>query len=71
MKKKATIMIGLAAVLGIGGYLIYMNVQKSKPLAEGEDIGVGGCKGGQIPCPNNPAKCYDQWVTYITSPCTA
>lgn len=30
----------------------------------------GGCPAGQVPCKENPGKCYDPNVSYIVNPCS-
>jgi hypothetical protein len=30
---------------------------------------TGTCSSGEIPCPNNLAKCYNPSVNYIVNPC--
>jgi hypothetical protein len=60
LKNKISSALG---VFNIGGSSI-----KEKPKNE---IAQKKCSGGEIPCPNDPNKCYNPTITYFQNPCSA
>jgi hypothetical protein len=61
---------GIAAL----GVLVYelVSQKNTSNLSNSSTIGPNGtCPSGQVPCGNNPMKCYNPSANYIVDPCAS
>jgi len=79
MTQQAKIMIGTG--VGVLALVVFLSIKakaENNPTINPSTNGggtlpngntTGTCLAGEIPCPTNPAKCYNPTVNYIVNPC--